>query len=108
MDDDALATLVSLLRLSQPLAKNQLQRLFLNLCWHPDTRKATLRILLSLLRAPPSAGAGAARGATGEAPDIPRSLTDALQVSSWSATPLTCARSHHAYLFTNSLSSACI
>ncbi|KAK9821448.1 hypothetical protein WJX81_000342 [Elliptochloris bilobata] len=80
VDDEALATLVSLLRLSQPLAKNQLQRLFLNLCWHPDTRKATLRILLSLLRAPPAAGrAAAARGSAAQPSEAPRSLADAMQ-----------------------------
>jgi len=86
VDDEALATLVSLLRLAQPLAKNQLQRLFLNLCWDAGTRGATLRILLSLLRAPAAAegaaaaAAAAAAGAGGEpGAAAPRSLADALQ-----------------------------
>ena len=52
MEEQDLQTLVSLMRISQPIAKQLLQRLFLNLCAHPITRVASLRMLLSLLRAP--------------------------------------------------------
>jgi hypothetical protein len=43
--------LISVLRTSQPLTKNQLQKLFLNLCSHSQTRRSILQMLLSLIRA---------------------------------------------------------
>ena len=66
IDEGDVEVLVSLLRLPQPLAKQTLQRVFLNLCGHQQTRQAALQLLVSLLRAPavseagsPSMGGGA-------------------------------------------------
>lgn len=55
IDEEGLAALVALLRLSLPLQKYHLQKLFSNLVWHPVTRKTLLRLLMSLLRMPLSA-----------------------------------------------------
>lgn len=46
---------MSLLRLSLPLQKYHLHKLFNNLVWHPVTRKSLLQLLMSLLRMPLSA-----------------------------------------------------
>lgn len=81
VDDDALVTLISLLRVSSPLVKQHLQRLFLNLCEDKATMESTLRILLSLLRAPLSADeARAARQEPKQQLTQPASLSAALQV----------------------------
>jgi hypothetical protein len=83
VDEEGLAALVSLLRVSALLAKGQLQRLFLNLVRHPDTRLSTLRLLLSLLRMPLSADE-AENASVSRRPALPAlpaaSLADALQV----------------------------
>eukprot|EP00884_Botryococcus_braunii_P008498 jgi/Botrbrau1/1764/Bobra.0217s0019.1 len=55
VDEEGLAALVSLLRLSTTVQKSQLHKLFGNLSWHPLTRTALLRLLLALLRMPLSA-----------------------------------------------------
>jgi hypothetical protein len=80
VEEDVLVTLVALLRLDSVLVKPQLQRLFLNLCQHPPTMEALLRMLLSLLRAPLSMDEAASLQHA--APTS--SLSDALQVCSLS------------------------
>ena len=83
VDEHALVLLVALLRVSSPLAKSQLQRLFLNLCQHNATMHSAVQIIMCLLRAPLSADeASAARppGPPAAPPEQPASLADALQV----------------------------
>ncbi|KAF2305548.1 hypothetical protein GH714_006673 [Hevea brasiliensis] len=50
LDANALKALVRLLRLSQPLGKGLLQRLFLNLCAHSVTRVTLVRLLLDMIK----------------------------------------------------------
>ncbi|EFJ18137.1 ubiquitin-protein ligase, UPL1 [Selaginella moellendorffii] len=64
VDEQAVKTLVRLLRLAQPLIKGLLQRLLSNLCVHSGTRSALLRLLLDMLR-PESEGYCAAISADG-------------------------------------------
>ena len=47
MDEEALLTLVRLLKLSQPISKGQLQRLFHNLCANSQASRAAGRDRLS-------------------------------------------------------------
>lgn len=49
LDEPALVTLVELLRLSQPIHKGHLQKLFLNLCSRSETRCIILQLLLQKL-----------------------------------------------------------
>ena len=77
--------LVALLRVSSPLAKSQLQRLFLNLCQHNATMRAAVQIVMCLLRAPLSADEASAQRSVDSVPSVdpptePASLADALQV----------------------------
>lgn len=51
MDEEAIATLVQLMRLMQPLAKTHMQKLFNNICMHSQSRPAALGMFMSLLRA---------------------------------------------------------
>ena len=55
MEEDAVLLLTGLLKLSEAPARAQLQRVLLNLCAHPQTRKQVMQILMSMLRAPLSA-----------------------------------------------------
>ncbi|KAJ0801926.1 putative HECT domain, ubiquitin interacting, UBA-like superfamily, armadillo-like helical [Helianthus annuus] len=50
LDADALKALIRLLRLAQPLGKGLLQRLFLNLCAHSDTRAVLVFLLLGMMK----------------------------------------------------------
>jgi hypothetical protein len=50
MDEEGLLTLIRLLRLSQPLGKGQLQRLFHNLCANTQTREVRSLCMLWLHR----------------------------------------------------------
>ena len=103
MDEHALVLLVALLRVSSPLAKSQLQRLFLNLCQHNATMHSAVQIIMCLLRAPLSADEASAQrppGPPAAPPAEPASLADALQVgvvwgwalSDGQVTPLVAAR----------------
>jgi len=47
--------LTGLLKLAEAPARAQLQRVLLNLCAHPESRKQVMQILMSMLRAPLSA-----------------------------------------------------
>lgn len=49
VDTEALKAMVRLLRVVQPLYKGQLQRLFLNVCAHNETRTALVQILMEML-----------------------------------------------------------
>ncbi|KAG7971958.1 hypothetical protein I3843_07G160500 [Carya illinoinensis] len=49
VDTDALHAMIRLLRVVQPLYKGQLQRLFLNLCAHHETRTSMVEILMDML-----------------------------------------------------------
>lgn len=80
VDDEALVALISLLRVTSPLVKQHLQRLFLNLCEDRATMESALRILLSLLRAPLSTDEARAARQESEQPMQPSSLSAALQV----------------------------
>ncbi len=80
VDEDALVTLVSLLRVSSQQAKGHLQKLFINLCEDRATMESTLRILLSLLRAPLSADEAQLSRPRPDQPAAPASLSAALQV----------------------------
>ncbi|BDA45426.1 probable E3 ubiquitin-protein ligase HUWE1 [Coccomyxa sp. Obi] len=79
VDEDALVTLVSLLRVSSQQAKGHLQKLFINLCEDRVTMESTLRILLSLLRAPLSADEAQLSRPRPDQPAAPSSLSAALQ-----------------------------
>lgn len=102
LDDDALVTLISLLRINSQVAKGLLQRLFLNLCEDRATMESTLRILLSLLRAPLSTDEAQSARQEPAQQSRPASLSDALQVQGSpdraprSASPFLCVR--HVYL----------
>lgn len=80
VDEDALVTLVSLLRVSSQQAKGHLQKLFINLCEDRATMESTLQILLSLLRAPLSADEAQLSRPRPDQPAAPASLSAALQV----------------------------
>ncbi|CAL8470976.1 g10518 [Coccomyxa elongata] len=79
VDEDALVTLVSLLRVSSQQAKGHLQKLFINLCEDRATMESTLRILLSLLRAPLSTDEAQLSRPRPDQPAAPASLSAALQ-----------------------------
>ncbi|XXG55804.1 hypothetical protein AAC387_Pa03g3392 [Persea americana] len=49
VDNGALRSMIRLLRVVQLPYKSQLQRLFLNLCAHPETRTSLVRILMDML-----------------------------------------------------------
>jgi hypothetical protein len=87
--------LISVLRTSQPLTKNQLQKLFLNLCSHSATRRSILQMLLSLIRAQAAeqeqqqAGVAAtsAAAATAAAAEASSPATRDMEVSTGGAPP---------------------
>jgi hypothetical protein len=90
VDEEGLAALVSLLRLSAAVQKGQLHKLFANLAWHPATRKALLRLLMSLLRMPLSADeaegaqpAKTSRPSTGPAPGASLAAALEARLSFW-------------------------
>jgi len=55
IEEEAVLLLTGLLKLAEAPARAQLQRVLLNLCAHPDSRKQVMQILMSMLRAPLSA-----------------------------------------------------
>lgn len=55
IEEEAVLLLTSLLKLAEAPARAQLQRVLLNLCAHPESRKQVMQILMSMLRAPLSA-----------------------------------------------------
>ncbi|DBB00800.1 TPA: hypothetical protein ACH3X1_000730 [Trebouxia sp. C0004] len=55
VEEEAVLLLTGLLKLAEAPARAQLQRVLLNLCAHPESRKQVMQILMSMLRAPLSA-----------------------------------------------------
>ncbi|KAA6422593.1 MAG: ubiquitin- UPL1 [Trebouxia sp. A1-2] len=55
IEEEAVLLLTGLLKLAEAPARAQLQRVLLNLCAHPESRKQVMQILMSMLRAPLSA-----------------------------------------------------